>query len=306
MKIQKKDFLIFHHPIELLYLLIGPIVGALGIALFYTPAKISGGGSTGVGVIIYHLFGIDQGFTMLMVNVPLIIGGMFVFGLPYALKVFLGSSLLSVWTTVFGNLFHHTSPLNLNEPVFILLSALFGGVLLGVGIGLTMKSGCNTGGTDILAQIVAHYTPLSIGSVLLFCNALVVGAAGIFLGLEPMLFSLVAMYVSSKAVNYILVGVGTKLSKSVFIISDYHLQEISKRIIDELGHSGTLFTGQGMYTSKEVDMLLVVIPNNQMRSLIRIINEEDPRSFVFIQEAYQVLGNGFKPIKKVAEEALVD
>lgn len=298
----KENLIIFHHPVEVLYLLIGPVFSALAITLFYTPAKISGGGSTGVGVIIYYLFGLDQGVTMFLVNVPLVIAGIIVFGLKYGLKVFLGSSLLSFYVSLINMIFHHNALLDVSEPTFILMSSIFGGLLMGLGIGITMKSGCNTGGTDILAQIISHYTPFSVGSVLLCSNAVVVACAGFILGLEPMLFSLVAMFVSSHAVNYVLVGVGTKLSKSVYIVSDKLSNEISERVTKELGHSGTKIKAEGIYTKKDVEMLLVIVPNNQLRKLIQIINEEDPKAFVFVQEAYQVLGNGFKPIKKVAED----
>ena len=294
-----KSLLLFHKVSELIFLIIGPFVAACGITLFYTPAKITGGGATGIGTIFFYLFGFDQGIVMMCINVPLIFFGMKVFGFKYGIRTLIGSTLLSLWVSVLGNLTNYSGFLNTQDTVNVLLSAIFGGVLLGGGIGITMKSGCNTGGTDIIAQVISHYTPINIGSVQFVFNAIVVTLSGIFLGLQPMLFAIIAMFVSAQMVNFVLTGFGTKMAKAVYIISDYRTIEISRRVIAELGHSGTIFEGTGMYTAKMREMLLVVVPNHQFQKLVNIIHEEDPTAFVFVNEAYEVLGRGFTPITKV-------
>ena len=102
--------------------------------------------------------------------------------------------------------------------------------------------------------------------------------------------------------NYVVMSFGTKLAKSVYIFSEEHTPEISRRVIAELHHGGTTFHGTGIYTSKTRLMLMVIVPNNQMNAIMKIIHDEDPKAFVFVTEAYEVLGRGFVPLKKVADK----
>jgi len=294
--------LIFHRVSDLIYLLFGPFIAACGVALFYTPAKIVAGGSTGLATIVFYLTSLDQGAVMMCINVPLIVIGMVVFGFKYGIKTLIGSTLLSFWVSILGRYTNYQGFLDTAEPINVLLSAIFGGILLGSGIGITMRSGCNTGGTDIVAQVINHYSPLSIGTIQFAFNFLVVSLSGVFIGIQPMLFAIIAMFVSAQSVNYVLTGFGNNLAKNVYIISDYHTAEISRRVISELHHTGTLIEGTGMYTAQERIILMVVVPNHQLNALIRIINEEDPKAFVFVNEAYRVLGRGFVNLKKASEE----
>lgn len=298
----KSKVRLFHRISDYFYLFIGTLVAACGIALFYTPAKITGGGATGIGTIFYYLFGFDQGVVMMCINIPLIFFGMWVFGFKYGVKTLIGSTLLSLWVSFLGYITKYQGFLDISDPINILLSSIFGGVLLGSGIGLTMKSGCNTGGTDIIGQVISHYTPMSVGSTQFIVNAVVVALAGIFLGFQPMLFAIIGMFVSAQMVNFVLTGMGTNIAKAVYVISDYHTIEISRRVIAELGRSGTIFEGTGMYTARTKEMLLVVVPNQQLQRLVDIIHEEDPSAFVFVNEAFEVLGRGFTPLKKVVSE----
>ena len=297
-----KKNLLFSRVSDYFYLAAGPVIAATAAAVFYTPARITGGGATGIGTIFYYLFGFDQGVVMMCVNIPLILIGMKVFGWRYGIKTLIGSTLLSIWTSVIGHLTAYNGVLDTSDDINILLSAIYGGVLMGVGIGLTMRSGCNTGGTDIVAQVLAHFFPVSVGSVEFIFNAVVVSCGGIFLGLQPMLFAIIAMYLSSQLVNYVVMSFGTKLAKSVYIFSEEHTPEISRRVIAELHHGGTTFHGTGIYTSKTRLMLMVIVPNNQMNAIMKIIHDEDPKAFVFVTEAYEVLGRGFVPLKKVADK----
>lgn len=296
----KKSIHVIHNSFDIFYLLVGPAVAAFGIAVFYTPAKITSGGAAGVANILYNLFGFELGITSLCVNIPLIAIGMAVFGFKYGLKTLIGSSLLSFWISLFGRITSYKGIMDISEPVNVLLSALFGGVMLGTGIGLTMKAGCNTGGTDIIAQSIAHYTPLAVGTISFCFNAIVVGSSGYFIGLQPMLFSIIGMACSSYMVNYVLTGFGTKRSKAVYIVSD-NMQTIGKDIVKEMKKTGTLLDGTGVYTQHEHKILLVLVQNHQYQKLLRIINRDDPKAFVFVNEAYNVMGKGFVPLKKVAD-----
>ena len=297
-----KKNLLFSRVSDYFYLAAGPVIAATAAAVFYTPARITGGGATGIGTIFYYLFGFDQGVVMMCVNIPLILIGMKVFGWRYGIKTLIGSTLLSIWTSVIGHLTAYNGVLDTSDDINILLSAIYGGVLMGIGIGLTMKSGCNTGGTDIVAQVIAHYFPVSVGGIEFVFNAVVVSCGGIFLGLQPMLFAIMAMYLSSQLVNYVVMSFGTKLAKSVYIFSQEHTPEISRRVIAELHHGGTVFHGTGIYTSTTRAMLLVIVPNHQINAIMKIIHSEDPKAFVFVTEAYEVLGRGFVSLAKAADK----
>ncbi len=286
---------------DVVYLVVGTAIAATAAAVFYTPARITGGGATGIGTIFYYLFGFDQGTVMLCINIPLVLFGMKVFGWRYGIRTLIGSVMLSFWTSLIGQNTGYAGFLDYSEEVNVLLSALFGGVLMGTGIGLTMKSGSNTGGTDIISQSVAKYFPIRVGTVSFMVNAVVVSCGGAFLGLQQMLFAIIAMFLSSQMTNYVLMGFGTNRAKAVYILSNDYIAQISQRVMTELHRGGTVLQGTGIYTDKAHSLLIVIVPNNQLNYLMKIIDAEDPLAFVFITEAYEVLGRGFASLKKVAE-----
>lgn len=287
---------------DYLRIVFGTFVAACGIALFSNPAKLTGGGVTGVGTILYYSLGFDPGIVMMCINIPLFFIGMKVFGSVYGLRVFVGSTLLSLWVSFIGGLTHYQGFLDYSDSVNVLLSAVAYGVLVGGGIGIVMRAGSNCGGTDILAQIVAKHTPFAVGSIEFLMNISVVLTGTIFFGLRNTLMAFIAMYISGTMINLMVVKVGTSLAKTAFIFSNERCPDISRRVITELHHGGTLFRGTGIYTSKERNMLMVVVHNNQLITLEKIVHEEDPTAFMFINDAYQVLGNGFVPLNKVGDE----
>ena len=284
---------------DYLRIVFGTFVAACGIALFSNPAKLTGGGVTGVGTILYYSLGFDPGVVMMCINIPLFLLGMKVFGSVYGLRVFVGSTLLSVWVSLIVDLTQCKGFRDYSDSVNVLLSAIAYGVLVGSGIGIVMRAGSNCGGTDILAQIVAKHTPFAVGSIEFLMNISVVMIGTFFFGLRNTLMAFIAMYISGTMINLMVVKVGTSLAKTAFIFSNERCPDISRRVITELHHGGTLFRGTGIYTSKERNMLMVVVHNNQLMTLEKIVHEEDPTAFMFINDAYQVLGNGFQPLNKV-------
>lgn len=284
-----------------LQIIVGTFIGSLGVALFSNPARLTGGGVTGIGTILFYTFGIDPGVSMLCINIPLFFLGMRFFGSKYGLKVFVGAVMLSVWTSVIGSLTGYRGVLDYSDSTNVLISAVCYGVLMGGGIGIVMRAGSNTGGTDILAQIAARYTPFNVGSIEFCMNACVVIAGGFFFGVRNMIFAFIAMYISGQMISFAVVKWGTSLAKTAYIFSNDRVPDISRRVIRELHHGGTLFKGIGIYTSKERNMLMVVVPNNQLKLLEEIVHEADPKAFMFINETFQVLGNGFTPLKDQVE-----
>ena len=217
----------------------GTFMAACGIAIFSNPARLTGGGVTGVGTILYYTLGIDPGVSMLCINIPLFFLGMHFFGSKYGLKVFVGATMLSVWTSVLGAITGYRGVLDYTDTTNVLISAICYGVLVGGGIGIVMRAGANTGGTDILAQIVAKFTPFNVGSIEFCMNACVVLCGGFFFGIRNTIFAFIAMYISGQMISYVVVKWGTSLAKTAYIFSNDRVPDISRRVIRELHHGGT-------------------------------------------------------------------
>lgn len=163
-------------------------------------------------------------------------------------------------------------------------------------MGLVLKGGANTGGTDIAAQIVSKHTPLSVGTALFLVDGLVITAGGFAFGLESALFAAITLYITSVSINFVLLHMGTRYAKTALIVSDRH-EVIAKHILEELGHGGTLLPGKGIYSKQDRPVLLTVIPNQKISRLNAIVKEADPHAFMIIEEAYEVLGEGFSPME---------
>jgi uncharacterized membrane-anchored protein YitT (DUF2179 family) len=294
-----------HNVLEYLYILFGTMIAGFAVAVFTTPAKIAGGGVNGIATILYHTMGWDPGFVMLMINIPLFLIGMRVFGAYYGVKSLVGAVCLSLVVSLFGNLTGYKGILTYGDRMDTLLSAVFGGVLLGCGIGIVMRSGSNTGGTDIVAQILNKYTPLNLGTCLFLVDTCIILAGFAVFGLERGLFAIIQLYLSSQMINFMVMSIGTKYAKTAYIISERH-QRIGERIIKELHHGGTLLTGVGIFTGQQRTILLAVVHNQQINRLLRIVQDEDPNAFVFVHETYQVMGEGFVPMARILNRQTVE
>jgi len=285
---------------EYIQIIFGTIIAGFGIACFITPARIASGGVSGIATIVYYLFNIDTGLTMLLISFPLFIIGTKIFGRLYGLKSFVGMLLLSLFVTLFGQLTDYQGFLNYSDKVDILLSAIFGGVLVGGGIGLVMRAGSNTGGTDIVGQILNLHTALNLGTCIFLCDAVVVLIGGLVFGLERALFAMCSLYISGQVINFVVMNLGNKYAKTAYILSDRY-EAISIRIISELNRGGTILEGKGIYTQQSRKTLMAVVPNQLINQLTQIVHEEDDKAFMIVHETYQVLGFGFVPLAKVLE-----
>ena len=284
--------------LEALYILVGTCIAGFGIACFITPAKISSGGVNGIATIIYHLTGFDTGLAMLCVSVPIFIAGVLSFGIEYGMKSIAGTIFISLWTSFFGQLTGYNGILTYTDSLDLLLSVIFGGGLVGGGVGLVMRTGANTGGTDIIAQIINKYTPLSTATGLFLADGLVLLSGVFVFGIQHALCGIVTIIISTYMVNYMILNLGTRYAKTAYIISERH-HEITQRINKELDHGATALKGIGTYTGIERTMLIAVMHNRQLNQLTKIVYEEDPNAFMFIQDTYEVLGEGFVPIGNV-------
>ena len=234
---------------------------------------------------------------MLLQNIPLFIVGTLLFGKQFGLKSLLGSVLLSLFSSLIGSVLGYDGILDLSKDMNVWLSCLFGGVISGVGIGIVMKSGANTGGTDIIAQIAARYLHIPLGTSLFIVDGIVILCSAFIFGIESALYAIIVAYVMQVMVNKIVLMMGTNYAKTCYIISE-KLNEIRDFVLNDLDKSGTLIEAKGLYSMKNRPMLMVVIPNQSVSRLTRMVHMTDPAAFLIIQETYHVFGEGNRSMEE--------
>ena len=263
-------------------IILGALVGGAAYPLFMTPNKIAPGGITGIATILNHLFQWPVGTVTLILNVPLFLISYRAMGRIFAFR--------SLVATLFFTLFIDVLPLQpmTTDP---LLGALYGGVMLGAGLGLIMRGGATTGGSDMVARMVnKRFQFISTGSFLFAIDFAVVVSAGFLIGATEALYSLICIFLSARIMDTIIIGFSS--NKACFIISS-RWQEISDRIMRDMDRGVTQLTARGAYTGAERPTLLCVIGRSEIMALKRILREEDEKAFVIIVEAHEAIGDGF-------------
>lgn len=283
-----------------LMIIAGSVITAAGLNIFLVPNKIAPGGATGIATVVYHLSRgkLPVGLTMLSLNIPLFIAGMKFFGKRFILRTFFGTILLSAVVDAIRPLtdrFIEAYFIKPEYPYFtqdILLYSLFGGLLMGIGLGMVFRTGATTGGSDLAAKIINHFVPVfTVGQILLFVDVLIVIMAVIvFKSVIVGLYAIITIFVTSKTIDAILEGVN--FAKAAYIISDKSV-EISEKIISDMDRGVTALKGTGMYTGLDRDVLLCVLHRAQISQLKQIVKDIDQDAFVVLADVREVLGEGF-------------
>lgn len=286
---------------DYLWIAIGSFLTAAAMNVFLIPYKIAPGGVSGVATVIYYLSGerFPVGITMLVLNVPLFVAGIRFIGGKFALRTFFSTILLSLLidtTEPISRYFVENLLVKLEQMPStpdLLLYSLFGGVLMGLGLGLVFRSGATTGGSDLAARIANHFKPnFTMGQIILFIDTSVIIFAAIsFNSFLLALYAIVTLYISSVVIDAVLEGVN--FAKAVFIISDKS-DDIAKRIMSDLDRGVTALRGIGMYTGAGKNVLLCVLHRGQLQTLKDITKKIDDRAFVILTDVREVLGEGFK------------
>lgn len=280
--------------LEYLLITAGSFILAIGLVIFQTPAKLAAGGVSGISIILYHLFGFDPGYGILILSTPIFFFGVKIFGKQYGLRSLYGTVSLSLGVTLFGHFFGYGGVLPYIDKIDTLLSALFGGVVMGFGLGIVMKGGANTGGTDILAQIIHKYTRLPQGTSLLLVDGVVILAAALVFSVQAALFAVITVFTTGQVVN--LITSWANYAKMAYIISDRY-EQIRTALLNEAGIGGTAISSQGMYTDKAKNLILTVVRNRRIAEVSRVVKEIDPDAFMIITNATEVLGEGFTSVE---------
>lgn len=277
-------------------ILVGTFILASGFVFFISPYKLAPGGTYGIAIILHHLLGTPIGLTALAIDIPLAIIGYRILGPRFGVKTVVGFLMTAGWVDLL-NYFWQGQKLVENEG---LLSAIFGGVLLGLGLGLIFKSKATSGGSDIIAMILNKYTGKSLGHLLIYIDSVIVlGGLLAFQDWKIPLFSWITIFVTGRVIDIVLEGVSYE--KTLFIVSD-HAQEIRNKIINDLQRGGTFIKGEGMYQGKDKTIIFTVVNRRELTILQDYIYNIDEDAFMTVINANEILGGGFKPLsKKIAE-----
>lgn len=276
----------FSYLIEYVGITIGTILMAISLNLFLDPHTIAPGGVTGFAIVLKKLTGIQVDVTNLVINIPLFITGMLILGKSFGIKTLYATIALSASIRFLP---HYSATEN------VLLAAIFGGVIMGIGLGIVFKFGGTTGGTDLAGAILNNFFKgFSTSSFMMLIDLLVVlFAAVVEQKLEIAMYSIIALYILVKVIDQIIEGLG--YAKAFFIISNKP-DEIGKTILKEINRGVTVLKGRGMYTGKDREVLLCVINRAQIAKLKEVVHTIDNKAFVMVADVHEVLGEGFKEI----------
>lgn len=270
---------------QIILIVAGCLIGAVSYPLFLEPNHIAPGGLTGLTTILNFHFGLPIGLTSLALNIPLLIAGWKVIGLRFVLRTIFATILFSSLIDLLS-----FQPLSLDP----MLAAVFGGVILGVGIALIMRGGATTGGTDLLARIVHRKFPaMSTGAFLFAFDLAVILLAWIFISAQHAMYAIICVYISARVLDKVLSGVGT--DKACHIISA-RWEKIAPRLMKELQRGVTLLPATGAYSGKDSKMLVCVVGRLETMQVKRIVDAEDPFAFVYITDTHETLGEGFRKL----------
>ena len=268
---------------QFLSVLTGALLFGIGLGTFLVPAKIAAGGIAGLSTILHYVANLPTGWVIILCNIPLFLMGMKNNGVEFL--------LLSLLATILGSLVvdYVPMPYLTQDP---LLSGVFGGVVVGVGLGLIERGGGSTGGTFIAAKLLTRFFPqMSVAYIMSVMDAIVIIASGCVFSAESAMYALISLFVSTKLMD--LMTSGLKSARAIYIISDQD-EGIADNIMDHMGRGVTRLQARGMYTGQDKATLLCVVESGREVIQVKELTKEiDPSAFVFVSNVSEVLGENF-------------
>ncbi len=272
---------------RLLAIFIANLLCAVAYNGFFIPNQLLSGGVGGIAIMIHYLTDLPTGVVMLVVNIPIFIIGARLIDKEFAIFSFLSMSSISLLLGLTDGIHHY---IQIND---ILLEAIFGGLLNGLGMGIMFRNRASQGGMDIIAAIFKKKFNINIGTVLMGVNILIVGSSSLLFGIRPAMYTIIALYIAYQVVDKIQCGLETK--KTVVIISD-RPKELADAIINKLNRGATFLKGEGAYSRNNKNIIYCTITSTQVCKLKEIADEVDPNAFITINDTEEVKGRGFKNI----------
>ena len=270
-------------------IIIGCLIYSSGLALFLDASTLVSGGFSGIAMLISRLIPLNTGIIVLILNVPLFIVGLKVFGKWFLFNTIFGTVLYSLLVVLFETLCKPFLPLTSN----VLLSSIFGGVISGIGLAVVFRSGATTGGTDVVVRLLRlKIGDLSFGTMFLFLDLMIL-IAQVFVSkdIELTLYSALAIAVEDITFDKILYGIDE--AKILYIISD-DSEAIKEDIIKKLGVGVTILEGKGGYTGNDKQVLMVAVKKHNYAKLKNVVRQCDPEAFMIVGSASEIYGLGFK------------
>ncbi|KAA1039533.1 YitT family protein [Macrococcus equipercicus] len=268
---------------RLIMITIGAILMAVALELFLVPNQILDGGIVGISIMFSHLLHLPLGLFIFVLNLPFFFLGYKQIGKSFAMSTVYGIMVLSIATAIL-----HPVPAFIDEKFLV---TIFGGAILGIGVGLVIRYGGSLDGSEILAILISSKSPFSVGEIVMVVNFFIFIAAGFVFTWESAMYSVIAYFIAFKAID--IVQLGLDESKSAWIISDQY-EEIGDAITNRLGRGVTYLSGEGAYTGENKKIIFVVITRLEEYKLKDIINHFDDSAFVAIGNVSEVKGGRFK------------
>jgi len=280
-------------------IIFGTFIMASGFVFFINPYKIVPGGVYGIAIVIHYLTagvfpfwpnGIPIGLLALCMDIPLTLIGLKILGPRFGIKTVVGFVTTAFFIDFLTIFVGQDDPLKLGDQV--LLASIFGGVMIGFGLGLVFRSRASSGGSDIVAMIINKFSGWPLGQLLIIVDSLIV-----FVGLAAFgdwkipLYSWIVIYITGKVIDITLRGITNE--KTMFIVTD-HYSEIRHKIINDINRGGTVIAAKGLYNETEKKMIYTNVSRREYQILKDYIRQIDPKAFVTVLAANEVLGNGFK------------
>ncbi|AZU63962.1 YitT family protein [Neobacillus mesonae] len=268
---------------DYLLVLLGSAIIAISFNVFLLPNKVASGGVSGISTILKSVLGLEPAYVQWAFNIPLFIAGVVLLGKHYGVKTLAGTIFLPfvVFLTKSWEPWTHDA----------LLGALFGGIGVGLGLGIVFRGNASTGGTDLAAQIINKYTGFTLGRCIVMIDGLIVLTAAIVFDIEKALYALIGLYVTSKTIDLVQIGFGR--SKMAMIITDKQ-EEVREGILKKIDRGVTKFSAFGGFTDHERPVLMCVVDQTEFTKLKQLVKSLDPSAFVVVMDAAEVLGEGFK------------
>lgn len=268
---------------RIFFIILGAVLMGVGIEEFLVPNRILDGGIVGISIILSHLTGWRLGLFIFVLNIPFFFIGYKQIGKTFALSTLLGITVLSLTTS-----FLHDWPVFTED---LLLATVFGGIVLGAGVGIVIRYGGSLDGTEILAILANRRLPFSVGEVIMFFNIFIFGTAGFVFGWDRAMYSILAYFIAFKTIDIVIAGLDE--SKAAWIISEQH-KEIGDAILARLGRGVTYLTGEGAYTGDDKKVIFCVITRLEEAKLKSIVEELDESAFLAVGNIAEVRGGRFK------------
>ena len=266
-----------------LFLFIGSILTAIGLEIFLIPNNIIDGGVVGISIMLSYLSKYPLGLFIFSLNIPFLFLGYKHIGKTFVISTLFSISSLAIWVTVL-----HPIP-GLTED--LMLAAVFGGITVGIGVGLIIRYGGSLDGTEIVAIILDRRTGFSVGEIVMFFNLFILSSAGLVFGWDRAMYSLIAYFIAFKMIDITIEGL--EEAKAVMVISEKS-EIIAEKVMARLGRGVTFLNGKGAYSGEERMVLYLVVTRLEIAKLKVIIDEIDEAAFVTISEVHEVMGGRIK------------